>query len=116
MTLCDAVVDVVTPNQGLALAESVSTSGGNGLLQDVQTVCPPFHVKQAGAIPAVSTTARAPVPLRSAGCCRSRIALGLTGFGVPATGGVKPRENPRPSHSLVTRFQFPPTSLYSTRK
>ena len=50
----------------LALAESVSTSGGSGLFQDVQMVCPEFHVKQALCI---------------------RIALGNPGVGLAESCG-----------------------------
>ena len=69
------------------------------------------HVEQPvvevhfGARPTLSTV---PSPLRSAGSCSSRIALGLIGLlpalveGPGAVGGVTPRANPSCSHSLVT--------------
>ena len=118
LTLCAAVADEVTPNSGLVLGEagvgineSVNISGGKGLFHFVQT--PETTFVQTGARPRAST---APLPARSAGCCNTRIAFGLTGLLPGAVGGVVPRANPNCNHSIVTGFQFPVESLYSTRR
>src|SRR5580698_2074739 len=73
----------------------------------------PTVALQVGAV-AVEVTP--PEALRSAGSCSSRIALGVMGLLWGVVGGVKPRANPSANHSLVTGFQLPFTSLYSTRR
>src|ERR1700687_615946 len=111
LTLCVVVAELVTPKYGLVLTASSTTSGGSGFFHAVQT--PPTVVVQTGAIP-LGSMARS--PLRSAGSCNRRIAFGLTVLAPGAVGGVTPRANPSFSHSRVTGFQFPDTSLYSTRR
>src|ERR1700687_4905631 len=111
LALCVVVAELVTPKYGLVLAASIATSGGSGFFHAVQT--PPTVVVQTGAMP-LGSMAR--FPLRSAGSCNRRIAFGLMGFVPGAVGGVTPRANPSFSHSNVTGFQFPDTSLYSTRR
>src|ERR1700674_1537241 len=111
LTLCVVVPELVTPKYGLVLAASTWTSGGSGFFHVVQT--PPAIVVQTGAIPFLSM---ARSPLRSAGSCNRRIAFGLMVFAPGAVGGVTSRANPSFSHSRVTGFQLPDTSLYSTRR
>src|ERR1700687_1220570 len=111
VTLCVAVAELVTPKYGLVLTASITTSGGTAFFHTVPT--PPTVVVQTGAIP-LGSIAR--FPLRSAGCCNRRIAFGLIGFAPSAVGEVTPRANPSFSHSRVTGFQLPDTSLYSTRR
>src|ERR1019366_2958685 len=85
-----------------------------GQLRAVPTV--PLRVSVAAVVPT-------PVVARSTGSCSNRIAFGLIGFTIPpagrpaplAVGAVVSRANPSSSHSLVTGFQLPFASLYSTR-
>src|SRR5271157_2438598 len=125
--LCVVVAAEVSPNsQNPAVANagvSAATSGGTPGVHVAQTVTLPtvVVVLQTGAVPVMFSE---PLALRSAGSCSSRIAFGLMGFSVPpagvpppeAVGGVRPRANPSCSHSMVTGFQLPEASLYSTRR
>src|SRR5208283_3511695 len=77
----------------------------------------PSVVSMAGATPSIwAVVGQTPVPARSVGSCSSRIAFGVIGLVPGAVGGVKPRANPSPSHSVVIGCQTPDASLYSTRR
>src|SRR5437667_10126776 len=88
------------PTKGLLLRpapnalKSLTTSGGRPYFHALH--CPaPLNPVQAGASPVSSTT---PLPSRSAGCCRIRIALGWIPFAPGAVGSAVPRAKPRLSH------------------
>src|ERR1700722_4542632 len=93
LTLCAAAL--LSPYQGKRVVKSVVTSGGLALIQ----VHTPPDLLQLGGAPTWSGAP--PLPLRSAGLCKIRIALGLTGFGDAAArfGGSGPRANPSCRHS-----------------
>src|SRR5208282_3492754 len=78
----------------------------------------PSVVITAGATPSIWAAGKGQTPAaeRSAGSCSSRMALGVIGLVPGAVGGVKPRANPSPSHSVVIGCQTPDASLYSTRR
>src|SRR5580693_8602698 len=97
------------PIKSPGVALSFVTSGGLPLVQ----VNEPPEPTQAGAMPLGSTV---PLPLRSAGFCRIKIAFGLTRLVPGAVGGIVPRENPSCNHSWVTGWYAPAASRYSTRR
>src|ERR1700687_1735641 len=90
-----AVLLPYRPNRSPGVAGSLVTSGG---LPAGQLYTAPTFT-QNGAAPVASMT---PLALRSAGSCRIKIALGLTGLAPGAMGGVVPRANPSFNHSCVT--------------
>ena len=120
-------IPVVPADTGNLIAISIPRADGQRVGQDFrrlaigavsQGILPATFV-QNGAMPVASGAP--PLPLRSAGSCKSRIALGLTWLlpalvdGPGAVGGSIPRAKPKPSHSCVTPTQAPPSSA-STRK
>src|ERR1035437_4723181 len=113
VTLC-AVVEV--PNS--QYVAPVSTRSGGVAVHAVHL--PLLVAVQLGAnpVPSCASVGSAPEVARSAGSCSNRIAFGLIGLppGPGAVGGVRPRANPRFSHSVVAGCQFPEASLYSTRR
>src|ERR1035437_4096557 len=115
VTLC-AVVEV--PNSHCVAPVSLKRGG-----VAVHAVHLPLLVAvQFGTIPVLSCANVGNAPevsvRRSAGSCSSRIAFGLIGLppGPGAVGGVRPRANPRFSHSAVAGCQAPEASWYSTRR
>src|SRR4030081_3659999 len=115
--LCGVVVVGVAgvmPNAHCPPEPASETNSGGDPADHVEHPVPDVHVGAVaieGAPVAAGWAARGLVVvrlvLRSAGCCNSRIAFGLIGFGVPpagkpapfAVGAFTPRANPSDSHS-----------------